>query len=207
MLRYLALLSLCSAFSPAADWQATAAAGFGRYHPAGFSTTAGNAEAGIGARYVLNAAAGRKIGERFAVEGAWTFQDGDFEIASGGRKTAFDANTHAIHADLIGYLLRPQRKLRPFVVGGVGAKFYHGIEIPGPRPLAEFGSFRDGVDTRPLLTFGGGVEWTLSAHWSVRVDLRDYATPFPNSVIVPAPGGSLTGWLHDFVPVLGVTFR
>ena len=191
----------------AADWQFTAGAGFGRYHPAAFSTPAGNAEAGIGARYVLNATAGRKISDRFAIEGAWTFQDGDFEIASGGRKTAFDANTHAVHADVIGYLLRPQRKLKPFLAGGAGAKFYHGVEVPGPRPLGEFGSFRDGVDTRPLITCGGGVEWTISPRWSLRLDLRDYATPFPDSVIVPAPGGNLGGWLHDFVPVLGVTFR
>src|SRR5689334_17916361 len=87
------VLAASTAF--AADWQATAAAGFGRYRAISFTTPAGSADAGIGARYVLNASIGRKIASRFAIEGAWTFQDGDYELASGGRKTAFDANTHA----------------------------------------------------------------------------------------------------------------
>lgn len=84
-------------------------------------------------------------------------------------------------------------KLRPYLEGGGGAKFYHGVEELRPRPLAQFGSFRDGVDPRPLLTAGGGLEWTCSRHWAVRLDLRDCATPFPTSVIVPATGGDLHG--------------
>ena len=191
----------------AADWEATAGGGFGRYHPISLMAPSGAGTAGIGARYALNAAIARVLGEHLAVEAAWTFQDGDFEIASGGAKTAFDANTHALHFGLIGYLRRRSRRLRPYVVAGVGAKFYHGVEAPAPRPLGEFGSFRDGVDTRALLTFGGGVEWALSSHWGLRVDLRDYATPFPSSVIVPAPGVKLGGWLHDFTPLAGITFR
>ena len=191
----------------AADWQATASAGFGAYHPLTYQAPAGTAEEGIGPRYVLNAAIGRLIGNHLAVEGAWTFQDGDFELSSGGSKTAFDANAYAVHGDLLYYFRGRHASIRPYVVGGAGAKFYHGVEPPHTRPLADFGSFRDGVDTRALLTFGGGVDWNFSHHWGLRLDVRDFATPFPTSVIVQAPGSNLSGWLQDMVATVGIRFH
>src|SRR5689334_5604315 len=96
-IRFFALSLSLAIPTIAADWQATAAAGFGSYHPITFSAPSGNAEAGIGSRYVLNAAVRRAIRDHLAIEAAWTFQDGDFELTSHGTKTAFDANTHAFH--------------------------------------------------------------------------------------------------------------
>lgn len=203
----LALPLLASFMVSAADWQITGGAGFGAYHPLSYQAPAGKAQEGIGPRYALTVSGGRRFGGRFALEGAWAFQDGDFELSSGGRKTAFDANAHAIHADLLYYLRQPEATLRPYLVAGAGARFYHGIEAMNPRPLAEFGSFRDGIDTRPLATFGGGVEWALGSHWGLRLDVRDYATPFPTSVIVQAPGSNLSGWFHDLVATVGITLR
>jgi len=205
--RLLFLLAILTSCVPAADWQVTGAAGFGAYHYLTYQAPAGAASAGIGPRYALEATIGRQFGGRFAVEAAYSFQDGDFEIASGGRKTAFDANAHAVHVDLLVYLRRRSAALRPYAVAGAGAKFYHGVEAMNPRPLAEFGSFRDGIDTRALASFGGGVEWAPWPHWALRLDVRDYATPFPATVIVPAPGSNLSGWLHDLVATAGITLR
>lgn len=205
--RVLSVLTIFSSCAIAADWQFTAAAGFGAYHPVTYRSPAGPAQAGIGPRYTLEAAAGRQWGERFALEAAWSFQDGDFEISSGGRKTAFDANSHAAHVDVVAYLRRASAGLRPYAVAGAGAKFYHGIEAMNPRPLGEFGSFRDGVDMRAMLAFGGGIEWTRWSHWGLRLDVRDSATPFPTSVIVPAPGSHFSGWLHDLAATAGITVR
>jgi hypothetical protein len=172
-----------------------------------FSAPAGSAQAGIGARFLLNAAIGRQIGQHLAVEGVWTYQDGDFELSSSGTKTAFDASAQAVHADFLGYLRSRSRRWRPFAAAGAGAKFYTGSETPAPRPLSQFGSFRQGTDSRALLTFGGGMEWNLSHRWAMRLQLSDYATPFPIGVIVPAAGANLGGWLHDFVAVFAVTIR
>ena len=177
------------------------------YRALTYRAPAGVASAVIGPRYALDAKIGRRFLERFAVEAAYSFQDGDYEIASGGRKTAFDAHTHAIHGDVSAYLRRSSQALRPYLVVGTGAKFYQGIEQPHPRPLNEFGGFRQGVDARALLTFGAGVEWTFGPHLALRLDARDYATPFPASAIVPATGSNLGGWIHDFVPILGMELR
>jgi hypothetical protein len=190
-----------------ADWQATASVGFGKYDYLALTSPAGNGEAGIGARYALDAAIGRALGDHLAIEGAWTFQDGDFEIKSGDVKTAFDAHANSFHGDLYYYFRGRHAKLRPFVDVGFGAKLYQGIETVRPRPLASLGAFAHAVDSRPLILFGGGVEWGITGHWSIRAGVRDFATPFPSSVIVLAPGVSVGGWLHDVVTSVGVQFR
>jgi hypothetical protein len=34
--------------------------------------------------------------------------------------------------------------------------------------------------------------------------VRDYITPFPSEVLVAVPPARLKGWLHDFVPMVGI---
>ena len=41
----------------------------------------------------------------------------------------------------------------------------------------------------------------------LRLEIRDYITPFPKQVVAPAPGAKLKGWLHDFVPMVGIGVR
>ncbi len=181
--------------------------GFGSYHPVSFTSPAGSAFAAPGQRFVLNALVERQLSDHFAIEAGWTYQDGDYQLVSGATKTAFDAGAQVLRADVIGYLRPRSKRLRPYVVGGTGIKLYQGSETPSPRPLAQFGSFRDGTDPRALLSFGGGLEYSLNRHWGLRVDLRDDLTPFPTAAIVPAAGVTAGAWLHDFVPTVGVTFR
>jgi hypothetical protein len=205
--RVVSLLPVSACVLLAADWQATASAGFGKYHYVSLDAPPASGDAGIGARYALDAAIGRAIGERLAIEGAWTFQDGDFEIRSGTQKTAFDAHAHSIHADLYYYIRRRDAKLQPFAEGGAGVKLYQGIETVRPRPLAVLGSFAHQIDGRALLIFGGGVDCRFTGHWGLRFSVRDFATPFPSSVIVPAATAKVEGWLHDMVVAAGIQWR
>jgi hypothetical protein len=205
--RIILLLGVAACEASGADWQATASGGFGKYHYVSLQGPAGSGEAGIGARYVLDAAIGRALGEHLAVEGAWTFQDGDFEIQSAGEKTAFDAHAQAFHGDVYYYFRRREARLRPFFDGGAGVKLYQGIEAVRPRPLAAFGSFAHATDARGLLIVGAGVEVGFSTRWAIRAGFRDFATPFPSSVIVPAAGVTVGGWLHDLVATVGIEFR
>jgi hypothetical protein len=206
-LRIVSLLLAAFGGASGADWQATASAGFGKYQYVSLQGPAGAGEAGIGARYVLDAAIGRALGDHLAVEGAWTFQDGDFEIRSAGVKTAFDAHAHAFHGGLYYYFRGRTAKLRPFVDGGAGVRLYQGIEAVRPRPLAAFGAFADGTDARALLIIGGGVEWSVTARWAIRVGVREFATPFPSFVIIPAAGVGVGGWLRDVVATVGIQVK
>ena len=49
-----------------------------------------------------------------------------------------------------------------------------------------------------LLSFLTGDRWVL------RLDFRDYATPFPTKLIAPPKTAAVHGWLQDFVPTVGV---
>lgn len=41
----------------------------------------------------------------------------------------------------------------------------------------------------------------------LRLEFRDYITPFPSDVVAPAPGARIKGWLQDFVPTVGISVR
>jgi hypothetical protein len=41
----------------------------------------------------------------------------------------------------------------------------------------------------------------------VRIDVRDYATPVPTNLIAARRGATVHGWLHDFVPMVGIGFQ
>ena len=70
-----------------------------------------------------------------------------------------------------------------------------------------FATLVHGSQAVPLVTMGGGMQYPISSAWSVRIDLRDYATPFPDRLFPAAPGATVSGWLHDFVPLIGISRR
>jgi hypothetical protein len=59
---------------------------------------------------------------------------------------------------------------------------------------------------KPLITVGGGVKVAVSKHVGIRLEVRDYVTPFPNDVVTPVPPVNHSGWLHDIVPTVGLNF-
>ena len=56
-----------------------------------------------------------------------------------------------------------------------------------------------------MLSVGGGVKFRIAKHALVRFDFRDYMTPFPTRVILPAGGASVSGWPHDLTPMVGIS--
>jgi hypothetical protein len=40
----------------------------------------------------------------------------------------------------------------------------------------------------------------------LRLDFRDYISPFPEELFVTAQGAKIHGWLHDFVPLGGISW-
>ena len=58
-----------------------------------------------------------------------------------------------------------------------------------------------------MLSVGGGVRMSLSPHMNLRLEVRDFVTPFPEAVITPAPGAKIGAMLHDIVPMVGISYR
>ena len=204
---YLVLVALSAGGSCcfAQSWSIGAAGGFGFYHDATISNASGSASAGFGPRFAAGAVVGEDVAEYFGGELRYTFRDGDSELRFGGRQANLDAAAHALHFDFLAYATRRHARLRPFLAGGAGIKRYMATgQVDPVRPLRSFALLAHANEVKSLVSFGGGVKALLGDHWLVRVDFRDYATPFPENVIVPAPGAKIHGWLHDFVPLLGV---
>jgi len=192
--------------SMAGDLEIGGAGGFGFYHDASITNTNGSAKAGFGPRFVLSAVAGWNWSRLLAVEGRYTFQDGDAALRSQGLEANLDGDAQSAMAEL---LFSPQPKssrFRFFGAVGFGVKVYQTTHpSPGPQPLTDFAMLQKANQAEPLITYGAGIRYAFSKHWLIRVEFRDYTTPFPTRVITPAPGARLSGWLHDIVPTLGIS--
>ncbi|HYW46545.1 MAG TPA: outer membrane beta-barrel protein [Bryobacteraceae bacterium] len=203
----LLLLALVLAFAvpaTAQNNQIGLGIGFGFYRDVTIANADGTAQAGFGPRFALSAAAGHNWGQHFGAEARYTFQDGDLELKSAGREANLDGEAHSLLGGLLVYGTGRKSRIRPFAAAGFGVKIYRGTGSAGPQPLQDFAALQSANQSRALLTFGGGLTYALSDRWLLRLDLRDYATPFPTGIIAPAPGSKLGGWLHDFVPVLSI---
>ena len=190
----------------AGDFEIGAAGGFGCYQDATITNASGSAQAGFGPRFVLGAVAGWNWGRLFAVEGRYTFQDGDAALRSQGREANLDGDAQSGLAELVFSPQARTSRLRFFGALGGGVKLYQaGPMSTGTQPLTDFATLQKTSQAEPLITYGAGVKYALSEHWLVRLEFREYTNPFPTRVITPAPGARLNGWLHDIVPTLGIS--
>lgn len=188
------------------NWEAGAAIGFGFYHDTSLSSAAEAGRAGFGPRFALGAVVGRRLGRHFSVEGRYTFQDGDPEIVSGSTRASLDGDASSLLGEAVYSPRRREARVQPFVAAGAGIKWYRGTGTPAAvEPLAELATLHRATEGGGLVTYGGGVRFRVTERWWVRLDLRDYSTPFPTRVMMPATGVRLGGWLHDFVPMLGLS--
>jgi opacity protein-like surface antigen len=103
----------------------------------------------------------------------------------------------ATAAAVIGLPFRIAR-LNPYVLGGGGSLIFH--------PTGNAGGFVSGADTQAkgAFLYGGGVNYALTSHWSVRAEYRGY-------VYKDADFGIRTlntdSWTHTAQPSAGIVFR
>jgi hypothetical protein len=200
-----AALAMCGTCCFAQSWSIGAAGGWGSYHDATITNPAGSANAGFGSNFAAGAVLGEDVSEHFGGEIRYTYRSGESELRFGGQQANLDGGSHAVHFDFLGYATRRHARLRPFLAGGAGIKRYTATGTVNPnQSLTDFAVLAHADEVKALVSFGGGVKAILSEHWLIRADFRDYATPFPENVIIPATGARIHGWLHDFVGMLGV---
>ena len=115
---------------------------------------------------------------------------------------------HAVHYDFLVYATKRGSFIRPFVAAGGGVKFYRGR---GPdvvfQPLNRLALLTRTNEVKALGSVGAGVKVRLGEHLGIRFEFRDFITPFPRKVIAPSIGATISsGIIHDFVPMVGVTY-
>ncbi len=188
----LALASACVAQEP--EWEVGAAAGFGFMRNATISNPTG---------IVI----GQDRYQHFGGEVRYTFRDNDLVLKGAGQKVNMDGNSHLVHYDLLYYALGKSSRIRPFAAAGGGIRLFGGTgHETADQPFSDFALLTRTTQVKPLISVGAGVKVRLTNHTAIRVDFRDYISPFPENLFVTAPAAKIRGWLNDFVPLVGVSY-
>ncbi|HWB99706.1 MAG TPA: hypothetical protein VG672_23525, partial [Bryobacteraceae bacterium] len=146
-------------------------------------------------------------GGRFGGELRYMFLENSLKLASGGTEATFSGVAHVVHYDLIIRPVGSRGRITPFVAVGGGIKVFRGTGREAAyQPLHEFAYLTRTQQVEPLISAGAGLKIPLSPRLFLRTEVRDYLTPFPKEIIAPVPGASVGGWLHHFVPMVGVSF-
>jgi hypothetical protein len=203
----LALFGLMTTVCIAQQWELGAGGGFGFPRNLTVTSPAGNGKAGFMSGAAVSAFAGNNMHSRLSGEVRYTYRFGDLKVSGGGQQATFTGETHAIHYDLVFHATKSGSRIRPFVAGGGGVKVFRGTGVETSyQPANKFALLTKTQETLGLISAGGGVKFALTDLLVLRMEFRDYITPFPQEVIAPAPGAKIHGWLHDFVPMAGIAF-
>ena len=203
LLFVLALTGTCFA----QQWEVGAAGGFGIYKNVTVTNDVQSGTAGFSNGAALSAFATQDLYNHLGGEIRYTFQFDDLMVSSGGDKATFSGQTHAIHYDLLYKPLGREAPIQPYLAAGGGIKVYQGTGTPQvSQDLGYLAALTNTRQVEPLITFGGGVRMKVGRRTYLYADVRDYLTPFPDNVVAPVPPSKLSGWVHDIVPMLGLSF-
>jgi hypothetical protein len=150
---------------------------------------------------------GQDLYSRVSGEIRYLFELRNLRLTSGGASATFSGRAHVLQYEL-QYHLRPRsERVRPFLAVGGGMKLFQGTgEENAYQPLMQYAYLTHTRELKPLLTVGAGFKMHLARRMILHVDLRDQITGFPSKTITPAPGMAIKGWLHDFVPTVGLSW-
>jgi hypothetical protein len=142
---------------------------------------------------------------RVSGEITYLFEESTLHLSSGTDSASFAGRTHVLQYEILYHLHPRNVRVRPYLAVGGGMKFFQGTGAEAAyQPLMQYAYLTRTNQLKPMLTFGGGVTVALRGKMTARFDLRDQLTSFPTQVISPAPGMAINGWLHDFVPTVGL---
>jgi hypothetical protein len=194
----------CAVFGQ--TWEFGGSAGYGLYHNVNVSAGGTTGSAGFGSGVAFGALLGNQINRWVGGEARYTYRADDLQVSSGGVKAQAGAQSHALHYDVLIHATSKESGVRPFLAVGAGVKLYRGTGVePVFQPLSNLVVLTHTNEAQPLISVGGGVKVSMSHRTLLRLDFRDYATPVPTSLLATQPGSKISGWIHDFVLLVGVS--
>lgn len=167
---------------------------------------AGTANTGFAPGYAWGAWTGHNPHSVVGGEVRYVFRRGDLRVESGAQKATMRGHAHIVHYDVVFHTARRGAPVRPFFAVGGGAKAFRGTGLErAVQPLSQFVLLTRTHQTLPVLSLGAGVKIRVAPRVSFRLEARDYVSPAPDRLLTPAPGAEIRGWLHDVVPMVGLT--
>lgn len=171
------------------------------------STTGANrasATAGFSPQASFTGYIGQDMYRVIGGEVRYAFQFNGLKLSSGSSKATFAGRSQSIHYDFLWHTKPAGYAKRAYLSIGAGVKQFSGTgEERAVQPLSEFAYLTRTSQVEPLIAIGGGIKYRTGRNRLIRLDVRDYLSPFPTQVISPAQGGGLGGWVHNFVVTIG----
>jgi len=197
---------LLSAASAAQTWEIGAAVGTGIYRNATITGSTGSAQAGMENAIAPGLVVCDNMYEHVSGEFRYLYQSGHPFLSQGSIKGTMPGESHTFVYDVLIHFRPRGSWWRPYVAAGAGVK---GYMAPGPAPVPE------ALPKSALLlannqwefagSAGAGIKVKVQEHVLLRLDVRDYITPFPKKQISPATGASVSGLLQQITPMGGVS--
>ena len=137
----------------------------------------------------------------------YLYEKNDLMVSSGGTKYTFGGNSQSIGYDLLWYFNGAKSKVRPYVAAGGGMKGYTGTGTErAVQPLGNLAVLTKTTEWKPMVDFGAGIRIMAGKHIALRLEARDYMTPYPTKVLTPVPPAKVSGWLQNFTFLVGIGF-
>jgi hypothetical protein len=205
-------LKVCLMLSPLAGglwaqhWEVGGSAGYGLYRDVSVNNGSLSGKTGFQSGIAFGGVFGNQTTRLIGGEARYTYRSNDMHVSSGSTKATAGAQSHAIHYDVLVHAASSDAAVRPFAAIGGGVKYFRGTGNEAPfQPLSNLVALTRTSEAQPLISAGGGVKFRISPRALVRVDFRDYMTPFPSSLLALPANSRASGWMHDFVVMVGIS--
>lgn len=151
---------------------------------------------------------GQTINERWGGELRYIYSRNDLELEAGSDMADLGHQSHAVHYDLLYYFSDSDARVRPYLAGGIGVKYYQGVGAEDPfQPGMDLALLTKSTQAMLLGSVGLGVKFRVGSNGIFRIEFRDYITGVPDNVITASPGASIDGdLLHQFAPMVGYSW-
>ena len=205
------LTGLVLAMLPAAfaqRWEVGGGVGGGFYSSQTFTLPTGSADGGFSGGLAASVWVGQNYhASKLGGEIRYDYQQNSMKLSSGSDKATFGGQSHALHYDFLYHFAGQDAAIRPYISAGAGVKLYRGTgKEQAFQPLHQFALLTEADETTALGSVGAGAKFQLTDRISMRLEIKDNFTPLPKSLLTPNVGVKVGGWIHDFVPMVGITF-
>ena len=205
--RLAVLVSLTSCALFAQKWEVGAAGGGSFYTSQTLTGSPDSADATFKTAIAASAWIGNDSGGHIGGEVRYDYEATEPQLKGGGTTVTFGGHTQAVHYDFLIHLTSRESRVRPFVAAGAGIKVYQGTgQEEAFQPLQNVALLTRSQDLTPLVSAGAGIKVAVTSNIQLRLEVHDFMTSFPKQVIVPNVGTSKGGWVHDIVPMFGISF-
>lgn len=206
ILSSLAFLAILPGLSFGQHWEVGGSGGYNFLRDVDVTAGTVTGKTGFDSGFAAGAVLGNNLHRLIGGEIRYTYQKQDLKVTSGSSQATLDGRAHALHYDVLIHATPRESAIRPFFAIGAGVKYYQGTGTETAfQPLSNLVLLTRTNEAQPLVSVGGGVKVAVGKRALVRFDFRDYATPLPTSLLVTPPNSSASGWIHDFVFLVGLS--